>query len=211
MLALYYLCLNIAIDVIIYAEFRFTAHHRKFAQGSQSVRSMNNKNSVLFEYIGPIPESDTLHAAVDEIWAEAMAESPLLLPKSPGSKKALLAPPFDFKRKQGSHPDLATLTVMAGTSGIHLASMALHDLWKRVVLPGLRRLGAAAWRERLPRNTRGRRKTTAATKSSFGTRKSSTPLRATATTRGKRAKRGKTTSRPASQERAVRRVTKKRG
>lgn len=173
------------------------------------MRSIKNKNAVLFEYTGPIPESDALNATVDEIWAGAIAESPHL-PKSPRSRKALAAPPFDLKRKQGSHPDLATLTVMAGTSGIHLASMALHDLWKRVVLPGLRRRGAAAWRERLPRNTPRRRKTTVATKSASGTRKVSSPPRAIVAKQGKRAKQAKTASRRVSQERGARRVTKKR-
>jgi hypothetical protein len=147
------LCLNRLIDVII---FRISIVRMPSGSG-QMARSTNYKQPILVEYIGPIPEQLELDVLLKRIWAEAIADDPHRLPRSPGSKGVLRVPPFELRRKQGSHPDLSNLIVMAGTSGIHLAVMALHDLWKQVMLPGFKRRGAMAWRERPPRKAPARR------------------------------------------------------
>jgi hypothetical protein len=105
----------------------------------------------LVEYVGSVPDLEQLQPAVAEIWAQAINANPDLLRPWMRSKTGVYPAPFELKRKQGSHPDLATLIVMAGTSGIHVATMVLHDLWKSVVLPKLKRRFGASWRESAPK------------------------------------------------------------
>jgi hypothetical protein len=94
----------------------------------------------LVEYTGNLPDLSELESAVDQIWMQAVREDPQLRTRVGSNSPDAPAPvPFRFALTQGGDVTSVTLTVMAASSAIHLGAGMLHDLWKGVVFPQLKR------------------------------------------------------------------------
>jgi hypothetical protein len=105
-------------------------------------------SAALAEYTGDFPDLAELRSTVEQIWTEAVKKDPQLRAQMGLTERdSQSSVPFRLNLTQGGDLASVSLTVMATSSAIHLGVCMLHDLWKGVVLPQLKRRFGTVFRQ----------------------------------------------------------------
>jgi hypothetical protein len=105
-------------------------------------------SAALAEYTGDFPDLAELRSTVEQIWTEAVKKDPQLRAQMGLTERdSQSSVPFRLNLTQGGDLASVSLTVMATSSAIHLGVGMLHDLWKGVVLPQLKRRFGTVFRK----------------------------------------------------------------